>query len=711
MRGKFIKKSLALALIILIFGALSVNASKVTKLLPNDGDDIGDSVSVSGDYAIVSNKGSAYIFHQDGTAWTQQAKFTASEDNWFGSSVSISGDYAIVGNSDYGEVGNSVYIYHRDGNTWTQQAKFTANDGTSNRFGTNVSISGDYAIVGDHGLGHDSAYIFHRNGNTWTQQAEIRTSDSVQDLPPGIYINYKGRSVSISGDYAIMGADQIGNNAAYIFHRNGNTWTQQAKLRAGAAGIWFGESVSISGDYAIVGDYGENSAYIYHRDGTTWTKQATCKVIEPMDYYGWSVSISDDCAIIGSMDYDPSYVFYRNGTSWTQQVRLPFSIDHMNSAAISGNYAIVGGSDNFYDGEELQRRDLAYIYDMRVAQIYSPLPGSKLLLTNTTTFTWNDSGADRYRLWIGTSEGDHDIYSGDQLTNTSCTVSNTLWDGKTTIYVRLFSMVNGKWLANDCIYTTVNMIAEMQSPKPNSELLSTSVTFTWNDSGADHYWLWVGTSLFSNDIYRGNPTIDTSVTISDLPREEILYVRLWSQVHGKWFYKIYEYTVEGICSGGRICRNLREGDPSYPKWIRCCDDESMTKSDWTRSDGAVITYSGSCSSHNIECPYTADMQSPTPGSILNSTSVTFTWNNSGASLYRLWVGTSEGGHNIYSGDHGTDTSATISDLPGTLYVRLWSMADGNWFYNDYTYTAIEDICSGGRICRNLREGDPSYPNW
>ncbi|MCP4110631.1 MAG: hypothetical protein GY749_34765 [Desulfobacteraceae bacterium] len=80
-----------------------------------------------------------------------------------------------------------------------------------------------------------------------------------------------------------------------------------------------------------------------------------------------------------------------------------------------------------------------------------------------------------------------------------------------------------------------------------------------------------------------------------------------------------------------------------------------------------------------------------PPQILSSSSVTFTWNSSGASQYWLWIGTSSGTSDVYSGDQGTSTSKSISDLPsngGTLYVRLWSVVDGDWLYNDYTYTAV-----------------------
>ena len=76
--------------------------------------------------------------------------------------------------------------------------------------------------------------------------------------------------------------DDNGKGSAYIFKSDGTSWSQQQKLLAsdGAAGDYFGYSVSISGDYAIVGAYQDDdngqssgSAYIFKRDGTSWSQQ------------------------------------------------------------------------------------------------------------------------------------------------------------------------------------------------------------------------------------------------------------------------------------------------------------------------------------------------------------------------------------------------------------------------------------------------------
>jgi hypothetical protein len=271
------------------------------------------------------DSGSAYIFKRDGTGWSQQQKLTASDGagyDWFGYSVSISGDLAIVGahrDDDKENNSGSAYIFKWDGTAWVQQQKLTASDGAARDwFGWSVSISGDKIIVGaygddDKGAKSGSAYIFRWDGTSWSQQQKLTASDGAAE-------DYFGYSVSISGDLAIVGAegdDDEGSDSgsAYIFKWDGTSWSQQQKLLPsdGAAGDYFGYSVSISGNYAIVGaayddDKGDysGSAYIFRWDGTAWVQQQKLTASDgaDWDYFGYSVSISGDLAIVGAASND-----------------------------------------------------------------------------------------------------------------------------------------------------------------------------------------------------------------------------------------------------------------------------------------------------------------------------------------------------------------------------------------------------------------------
>lgn len=216
-------------------------------------------------------------------AHATEVKLTASDaatDDEFGHSVSISDDYAIVGAARDDNFSGSTYIFYRNqggSNNWGQQKKLTASDAEAyDYFGNSVSTNGDYAIVGasyndDDGYNSGSAYIFYRNKdgeNNWGQQKKLTASDATAE-------DYFGH-VSISGDHVIIGALSGGNNtgSAYSFLRSGSSWSQKERVIAsdGAAFDYFGRSVSISGNYTIVGAYNDHhsgksnagSAYIYH---------------------------------------------------------------------------------------------------------------------------------------------------------------------------------------------------------------------------------------------------------------------------------------------------------------------------------------------------------------------------------------------------------------------------------------------------------------
>ena len=289
-------------ILILLFSVNRVEAQSEQKITPSDGaarDEFGRSVSIDGNYAIVGAfgddfaSGSAYILQRQGGNWIEMAKLVTSDgdlEDRFGESVSISGNYAIVGakgNDDKGTSSGSAYIIERQGSSWRVPVKLIPNDGTTgDLFGSSVSISGNYAIVGapsddDNGDLSGSAYIFERQGNIWTEVTKIAASGAAERDEFGI-------SVSISGSYAIVGADEPGDNdnasgsgSAYIFQRKENTWIQAAKLTArdAAEGDEFGYSVAISGDYAIVGanrdddnGSGSGSAYIFERQNNTGLK-------------------------------------------------------------------------------------------------------------------------------------------------------------------------------------------------------------------------------------------------------------------------------------------------------------------------------------------------------------------------------------------------------------------------------------------------------
>ena len=300
-------------------------------------DNFGQFVAISGNYAIVSayqeddsggtSSGKAYIFNvtTGGLLHTldNPNAYSTSLNDQFGGSVAISGNYAIVGASSEDDSGGTssgkAYIF----NVTTGALVHTLNDpnpfdtSLNDRFGFSVSMSGNYAIVSavleDDSDGTDSgkAYIF-----SVTTGALLHTLDN----PNGYNTSagdFFGRSVGLSGNYAIVGANQeddaggLTSGKAYIF--NATTGALLHTLNnpnpySTSANDQFGYSVAISGNYAIVGAYEEDDS------GGTGSGKA----------YIFDVTTG---ALLHTLDNPNAY-----GTSATN--RFGFSV------AIDGNYAI-----------------------------------------------------------------------------------------------------------------------------------------------------------------------------------------------------------------------------------------------------------------------------------------------------------------------------------------------------------------------------------
>ena len=425
-------KTLQILFIFLVFGlgqVIGVYAEEEIVNRPAPGPtNFGHSVAIDEDTFIAGhtsyqlNNGGVHIFRRKsaGGGWAVEAIITTPDiaiKDLFGWSVGIEGNTAIVGAAQDGGQGKNqgagigdgpgfVHVYVNKGKDWPKQATLKADDGAANdRFGTSISISGDTVIVGspksDLEAGGEDAgavYVFVRDGVRW-KQTKLTASDAADG-------DQFGHFVSLEGDMAIVGAfsdDDAGSKsgAAYIFVRNGETWTQEAKLTASDAdkGDQFGISVDISGGVsstAIVGaqfddDAGSKSgsAYIFRRNADgTWTEQAklVASDADAGDRFGYAVAIDVNRAVVGApwadqpkQDFSGAiYSFLRVGSDWVEQkkeeaknvtrneVDVLTKGDNFGSAidiSNKGSVVIVGSPwDNGQNGGA-QDEGSVYIYD------------------------------------------------------------------------------------------------------------------------------------------------------------------------------------------------------------------------------------------------------------------------------------------------------------------------------------------------------------
>jgi hypothetical protein len=319
------------------------------------------------------SSGAVYVFTRSNDIWTQQAYIKASNteaNDGFGSSLALEGDTLVVGaagedSSASGVDGNqaddsasaagAVYVFTRSGGIWSQQAYIKAsNPEEDDLFGSAVALHGNTLAVGAHyessdatGVNGDqgnnsairsgAAYIFTRSGTTWSQQAYIKASNTGED-------DNFGHSLALSQDILVVGATGESSNAtgvngsqtndlasnsgaAYVFTRNGTTWSQQAYLKASNAqgGDQFGWAVALDGDSLAVSSYGEASnasgangdqtndltpysgaVYLFLRSGVEWSQHVYLKASnrDILDRFGGSLAIWGDALIVGASDED-----------------------------------------------------------------------------------------------------------------------------------------------------------------------------------------------------------------------------------------------------------------------------------------------------------------------------------------------------------------------------------------------------------------------
>ncbi|MEQ1946728.1 MAG: integrin [Bryobacteraceae bacterium] len=313
---------------------------------PDANDHFGDGAALEGHGVAISG---------DGNTLAVGAPFEASK------AKGINGDQAD--NSLYSA--GAVYVYARKGNTWVQQAYIKAsNPGTSDQFGHYVSLSqdGNTLAVSAHfeaskskGINGDQAdrsdpqagavYLFTRTGTTWAQQAYLKASNAGEEADGdqfgfSLALSADGKTLAVGAiaedsNAKDVNGDQNDNSmqsagAVYIFTRTGNTWAQQAYVKAPNTdpGDMFGYAVGLSADgntmavaaydedggsRTIDGAFdharrGSGAVFVFTRTGTAWARTGYLKAVsgEANDSMGYDVAISQDGNTIaaGSGDED-----------------------------------------------------------------------------------------------------------------------------------------------------------------------------------------------------------------------------------------------------------------------------------------------------------------------------------------------------------------------------------------------------------------------
>ncbi len=395
----------------------------------NKDDQFGSAIAISGDGNTVAvsatsedsgakgvngtsktpalNSGAVYVYTRTATGWKQQAYLKASnaaEGAQFGNALALSKDGNLLAVGATGEASSAkgingnqqdtsmeaagaVYVFARSGAAWMQQAYVKASNtggpDVGYQFGYSVALSSDggtlavgstsepSAATGINGNQADTSapeagavYVFTHTGSNWEQQAYVKPWNTTTR---GVLFGY---SVGLSADGNTLAVgtydEEGGKGAVYAFTRNGDKWSQQARLQASNAerGDSLGCSIAISddGNTIVAGAFDEDAilsgiqppnagahdepddtstgaAYVFVRSGGKWSQQAYMKAFNtrPNDQFGWALAISrdgntiavgshledsaakginGDQADFSAEDSGAVYIYTRNGTMW-----------------------------------------------------------------------------------------------------------------------------------------------------------------------------------------------------------------------------------------------------------------------------------------------------------------------------------------------------------------------------------------------------------
>ena len=208
----------------------------------------------------VYDAGSAYLFDTATGALLQTFDHPAPQAfSYFGNSVSLSGNRALIGahQDDPNGVSDAGSAYLFDTATGALLHTLDNPDPQSfDLYGYSVSLSGDRALIGAYA---DDPNGVNSAGSGYLFDAATGSLLHTLDNPDPQALDSFGYSVSLSGDRALIGAHQEDPNgvpnagSAYLFDTATGSLSKTFDNPAPQAADLFGRSVSLSGDRALIG--------------------------------------------------------------------------------------------------------------------------------------------------------------------------------------------------------------------------------------------------------------------------------------------------------------------------------------------------------------------------------------------------------------------------------------------------------------------------
>jgi hypothetical protein len=246
------------------------------------------------------------------------------------------------------------------------------------------------------------------------------------------------------------------------------------------------------------------------------------------------------------------------------------------------------------------------------------------------TFAWTAvTDAQAYRIDVGTTPDASDIVESGDIKATTFQVKG-LQPGQ-TLHARVSTRVNGVWQADAVTFTT-SFSARLTTPSADESGLGGSIAWT-TIIGADAYSLRLGSRPGEQDLLNSGEVLNTETDTPSLPAGTEIFARLSTLHGGEWRHRDSSFTLAGAALKGP-------------------------------ATGTTDTTAGSL------------------GQLLTWTTI------SNAEGYSMYVGTAPGAKDLAETGELQATSYLLKNQPAgrTVYVSLWTKADGVWNGTSSTVT-------------------------
>jgi hypothetical protein len=349
-----------------------------------------------------------------------------------------------------------------------------------------------------------------------------------------------------------------------------------------------------------------------------------------------------------------------------------------------------------------------------VSTITTPANGATADLSQPIRWTAVPN-AQAYYLYVGTTVGAKDLVNTGEIQATSYWVSS-LPPG--IAYARLWVKVAGVWRYTDSTFT-IPEIAYVTYPSNGSTVADMNQPLRWTSvANVQTYYLYIGTTVGAKDLINTGETLQTSRSISSLPRGQLVYVRLWTKAGNVWRYVDSTFTTPPLIA-----------TLTAPA-VGATNVDLTRPFTWAAVPGAQVYYlyvGNTLGAHDVVNSGELQQTSYTPRSALyglNPSSVA--WDQPSDSSYisgfaisvdgsRIDIGLpvpiacadptdmdwcyrsplpplSPGSHQIQVSAYNaigesTGTAAAVTRADSLLYARLWTKLAGVWYYSDSSFTA------------------------